>query len=149
MLSGVVVGINLYMTYLFAAENINNNWFYIPVVAFVLVWLCFYAMIAYFAAGFTFMDRSVNMNTVLSISQVHEGPAAVATADAWVGGWVKKGHDKLSCIPSATSVQGLSARSLAHLAIEQGEGKDGRNWYQSFLITITLKTCLCEVPFVF
>ena len=40
-----------------AVDSLENRLWFIPVAVVVLVWIGFYCMVAYFAAGFTFMDR--------------------------------------------------------------------------------------------
>lgn len=72
-LSGIIIAINLYFTAQQITVIDNTNW-YIPIGALIFVWIAFYLVMAYYAAGFTFI-RKLNRQQRFEVTQAHNGPA--------------------------------------------------------------------------
>lgn len=57
VLSAIIIGINIYFT-IVAVEEVTNVYYLVLIGILGFIWMTFYFVLAYFAAGFTFCERS-------------------------------------------------------------------------------------------
>ena len=72
LLAGIIIGINIYFTAV-TIKDVNNVYLFIPIAIFIAVWMSFYFVMAYYAAGFTFF-KQLGYRKKFTVTQDYQGP---------------------------------------------------------------------------